>query len=68
MIYHKNLIYINALDIVMNSYSCVLSYSQIDYQAKLDKDEKKKKKEKYHESTLIRQIVYFFIFFIMFLR
>merc|ERR1712038_335700 len=29
------------------------------------KDEKKSKKEKSHESPLIRQIVYFFIFFIM---
>ena len=55
------------LDIVMNSYFCVLNYNQTDYQAMMDKDGKKSKKEKYHESTLIRQIVYFLIFFIMFL-
>ena len=52
---------------MMNSYSCVLNYNQIDYQAMLDKKGKKNMKEKYHESTLIRQIVYFLIFFIMFL-
>ena len=52
------------LDIVMNSYSCVLNYNQIDYQALLD--EEKKKKKTYHESTMIRQIAYFLIFFIMF--
>ena len=51
------------LDIVMNSYSCVLNYSQMDYQAMLDEE----KKKKYHESTLIRQIIYFLIFFFMFL-
>ena len=56
---------INLLDVVMNSYSCVLNYNQIDYQAMLD--EQKKKDKKYHESTLIRQIIYFLIFFIMFL-
>ena len=50
----------------MNSYFCVLNYNQTDYQAMMDKDGKKSKKEKYHESTLIRQIVYFLIFFIMF--
>ena len=53
---------------MMNSYSCVLNYNQIDYQAMLHKKGKKNMKEKYHESTLIRQIVYFLIFFIMFLR
>ena len=57
---------INFLDIVMNSYSGVLTYNQIDYQAMLDAE--KKKSKKYHESTMIRQLVYFFIFFIMFLR
>ena len=59
----------NVLDIVMNSYSCVLNYNQIDYQAILHKEEKNKKnkEKKYHESTLIRQMMYFFIFFIMFL-
>ena len=56
----------NFLDVVMNSYSCVLTYNQIDYQALLE-EEKNKKNKKYHESTLIRQIVYFLIFFIMFL-
>ena len=60
------------LDIVMNSYSCVLNYNQIDYRAILDKEEKKNKKNKEkkfhdHESTLIRQMMYFFIFFIMFI-
>ena len=48
----------------MFSYSCVLNYNQIDYQAMLDKE---KKSKKYHESTLIRQIIYFFIFFLMFI-
>ena len=61
-------LYIKCLDIVMNSYSCVLNYNQIDFQVMLDKEGKKSKKVKYHESTLIRQIVYFLIFFIMFLR
>ena len=49
----------------MNSYSCVLNYSQIDYQAMLD--EEKKKNKRYDETTLIRQIIYFLIFFISFL-
>ena len=59
------LLIIKSLDVVMNSYSSVLNYNQIDYQAMLD--EQKKKDKKYHESTLIRQIIYFLIFFIMFL-
>ena len=50
----------------MNSYSCVLNYNQMDYQAMLDEDYKNKNK-KYHQSSLIRQIIYFLIFFIMFL-
>ena len=50
----------------MNSYSCVLNYNQMDYQAMLDENYKNKKK-KYHQSSLIRQIIYFLIFFIMFL-
>ena len=54
---------INLLDVVMNSYSCVLNYNQIDYQAMLNED----KKKKYHVSTFFRQIIYFLIFFIMFL-
>ena len=58
---------INFLDIVMNSYSGVLTYNQIDYQAMLDEKEENKSK-KYHESTMIRQSVYFLMFFIMFLR
>ena len=57
---------INELDVLMNSYSCVLNYNQIDYQAMLDEKYKKKNK-KYHESTLVRQIIYFLIFFLMFL-
>ena len=56
----------NFLDVVMNSYSGVLNYNKIDYQAMLE-EEKDRKKKKYHESTLIRQIIYFLIFFIMFL-
>ena len=63
--YIKDISRINILDVVMNSYSCVLNYNQIDYQAMLD--EEKKKEKKYHESTMIRQIVYFLIFIIMFL-
>ena len=57
---------INILDVLMNSYSCVLNYSQMDYQSMLDENYKNKKK-KYHQSSLIRQIIYFLIFFIMFL-
>ena len=56
----------NFLDVVMNSYSCVLNYNQVDFQAMLEVD-KNKKNKKYHESTLIRQIIYFLIFLIMFL-
>ena len=57
---------INILDVLMNSYSCVLNYNQMDYQAMLDEDYKNKNK-KYHQSSLIRQIIYFLIFLIMFL-
>ena len=51
----------NFLDVVMNSYSCVLNYNNIDYQAMLDKE----KNKKFHESTLIRQFLYFLIFFLL---
>ena len=51
----------------MNSYSCVLTYNQNDYQAMLDKEYKKNKK-KCHESTMIRQIIYFLIFVLLLLR
>ena len=54
------------LDIAMNSYSCVLTYNQNDYQAMIDKEYRKNKK-KYHESSMIRQIIYFLIFVLMFL-
>ena len=58
----------SVLDIVMNSYSCVLNYNQIDYQAMLDKEKKKQNNfYHHHDTTMIRQIVYFFIFFIMLL-
>ena len=57
---------LNFLDVVLNSYSCVLNYYQVDYQAMLE-GEKNKKNKNYHESTLIRQIIYFLIFLIMFL-
>ena len=57
---------INILDVLMNSYSCVLNYNQMDYQAMLDEDYKNKNK-KYHQSSVIRQIIYFLIFFIVFL-
>ena len=50
----------------MNSYSSVLHYNHFDYRAMLE--EKKKAEKKSHESTLMRQIVYFLIFFILFLR
>ena len=49
----------------MNSYSSVLNYNHIDYQAMLDKEEKKDKK--YHETSMIRQFIYFLIFLIMFI-
>ena len=57
----------NFLDVVMNSYSGVLNYNKIDYQAMLEDEKDRKKKKNYHESTLIRQIIYFLIFLIMFL-
>ena len=62
--YIKDISRINILDVVMNSYSCVLNYNNIDYQAMLDKE----KNKKFHESTLIRQFLYFLIFFLLFLR
>ena len=62
----KMFIMSNFLDVVMNSYSGVLNYNKIDYQAMLE-EEKDREKKKYHESTLIRQIIYFLIFLIMFL-
>ena len=57
---------INITEIVLNSYSSVLHFNHFDYQAMLDEEKKKNKKS--HEPTLIRQIIYFLIFFILFLR
>ena len=47
----------------MNSLSCVLSYNYYDYKALL-KDGKKKV---LHESTLVRQSLYFCLFFLLLL-
>ena len=49
----------------MNSYSGVLHYNHIDYQAMLE--EKKNLNRKPHEPTLIRQVLYCGIFFFIFL-
>ena len=49
---------------ILNSLSCVLSYNYYDYKALL-KDEGKKKV--LHESTLVRQTLYFCLFFILLL-
>ena len=48
---------------MLNSYSSVLHYNHFDYRAMLEG--KKKADKKSHESTLMRQIVYFLIFFIL---
>ena len=48
---------------ILNSLSCVLSYNYYDYKALL-KDGKKKV---LHESTLVRQSLYFSLFFILLL-
>ena len=48
---------------VLNSLSCVLSYNYYDYKALL-KDGKKKV---LHESTLVRQSLYFCLFFLLLL-
>ena len=48
---------------ILNSLSCVLSYNYYDYKALL-KDGKKKV---LHESTLVRQSLYFCLFFILLL-
>ena len=53
----------------MNSLSCVLSYNYYDYAALLRRTDKAKegKKEVLHESTLVRQTLYFCLFFILLL-
>ena len=48
---------------ILNSLSCVLSYNYYDYKAIL-KDGKKKV---LHESTLVRQSLYFLLFFLLLL-
>ena len=50
---------------ILNSLSCVLSYNYYDYKALL-KDQDGKKKV-LHESTLVRQSLYFCLFFILLL-
>ena len=45
----------------MNSLSCVLSYNYYDYKALL----KNKTKNLLHESTLVRQTLYFCLFFLL---
>ena len=47
----------------MNSLSCVLSYNYYDYKALL----KEGKKKRLHESTLVRQSLYFCLFFLLLL-
>ena len=49
---------------ILNSLSCVLSYNYYDYKALLKNDGKKKV---LHESTLVRQTLYFCLFFILLL-
>ena len=47
----------------MNSLSCVLSYNYYDYKALL----KEGRKKRLHESTLVRQTLYFILFFLLLL-
>ena len=49
---------------ILNSLSCVLSYNYYDYKALLKNEGNK---ERLHESTLVRQILYFCLFFILLL-
>ena len=59
-------IFINIiLDIILNSYSSVLQYNHIDYQAIMS--QKKRNKRELHESTMIRQIIYLLVIFILYL-
>ena len=52
----------------MNSLSCVLSYNYYDYKALLkNKDGKVGRKKVLHESTLVRQSLYFCLFFLLLL-
>ena len=53
------------LEVILNSYSSVLHYNHIDYQALLEEEKKKNKKP--HDPTLIRQLIYFLIFCFLFL-
>ena len=48
---------------ILNSLSCVLSYNYYDYKALL----KEGRKRRLHESTLVRQTLYFCLFFILLL-
>ena len=52
------------IGLILNSLSCVLSYNYYDYKALLKEDGKKKV---LHESTLVRQTLYFCLFFILLL-
>ena len=58
---------------ILNSLSCVLSYNYYDYNGLLHDSKKKDGKDKVntkkvlHESTLVRQILYFCLFFILLL-
>ena len=52
-------------DIILNSHFSVLHYNYIDYQAIMS--EKIKKSKELHEPTLLRQIIYLLIFFILYL-
>ena len=62
----KNIPRTSYLEVILNSYSSVLHYNHIDYQAMLDEEKKKNKKR--HEPTIIRQFIYFLIFCSIFLR
>ena len=58
---------------ILNSLSCVLSYNYYDYNGLLHDSKKKDGKDKVntkkvlHESTLVRQILYFCLVFILLL-
>ena len=65
-IFTKNCIRLTAFsEIILNSYSSVLHYNHIDYQAMLDEEKKKNKKR--HEPTIVRQFIYFLIFCSLFI-
>ena len=60
-VWHQNFV---SPELVLNSYFSILHYSYIDYQPMLDENQEKIK----HKPSVIRQLLYFIIFFLIFLR